>query len=589
MSTTQERTPTIFRSQGWWRDETFLDDMRAAVRRHPDRAALICRHADGRPPETVTYAELSEQVDRLAAALVGLGVRRGDVVTLQLPNSWQLVAMCLACSRAGAVPGPVVPIMRRREVEFMTRLTASPVYVAQATFRGFSYAEMSAEIAAAVPTLRHRVLLDGTGAGGAAGGAAGDGALDFDRDLLGGDWLRAHPPAELDALEAGPDDPAQVMFTSGTTGEPKGVVHTGNTLYAMNRAQADVLRLSPDEVTAMGSPTTHQAGYTWNFLMPLLLGGTSVHVDAWDPDLMLRILEEQRVTFFMGAPTFLADLIEAQRRSPRDLSALATFATGSAPIPPVVVEQARDVLGCRLYALWGMTENGCVTITRPEQPPLRAAESDGTAVPGMEVRIVPDPAVADVSDGGSDADDAAGHGGGVGRLQVRGASQCAGYFNRPEVYAAALADDGWFDTGDLARDDGYGGIRIAGRVKDLISRGAEKIPVVEVEAALLRHPAVRDVAVVGYPDERLGERACAVIVQAADPGAGADPGADPLTLDDLTGHLDALGMAKQYWPERIELVDELPKTPSGKIQKFRLRELLVHDSPNGPGPEEARD
>ena len=455
----------------------------------------------------------------------------------------------------------------------MTRLTASPVYVAQAAFRGFSYAGMSAEMAAAVPTLRHRVLLDGAEIDAA-------GALDFDRDLLGIDWRRDHPPVELDALESGPDDPAQVMFTSGTTGEPKGVVHTNNTLYAMNRAQADVLRLSPDEVTAMGSPTTHQAGYTWNFLMPLLLGGTSVHVDAWDPDLMLRIIEEHRVSFFMGAPTFLADLIEAQCRSPRDLSALETFATGSAPIPPVVVEQARDVLGCRVYALWGMTENGCVTITRPEQPPLRAAESDGSAVPGMEVRIVPDPSVAP---GVATEVDADGHGhGGVGRLQVRGASQCAGYFNRPETYAATLTDDGWFDTGDLARDDGYGGIRIAGRVKDLISRGAEKIPVVEVEAALLRHPAVRDVAVVGYPDERLGERACAVIVPAG-------PG-DPPALDDLTGHLDALGMAKHYWPERVVVVAELPKTPSGKIQKFRLRELLAAAEPGAPKSEpQARD
>jgi cyclohexanecarboxylate-CoA ligase len=559
MPTTRERTAAIFRAAGRWREETFLDDLRAAARRHPNRAALICCHAGGRDPETVTYAELVDMVDRLAAALVGLGVRRGDVVTLQLPNSWQLVALCLACARAGAVPGPVVPIMRRREVEFMTRLTASPVYVAQAAFRGFSYAGMSAEVAAAVPTLRHRVLLDGIGV---------DGALDFDRDLLGIDWPRDHPPDELDALKSGPDDPAQVMFTSGTTGEPKGVVHTNNTLYAMNRAQADVLRLSPDEVTAMGSPTTHQAGYTWNFLMPLLLGGTSVHVDAWDADLMLRIIEEHRVTFFMGAPTFLADLIEAQRRSPRDLSALETFATGSAPIPPVVVEQARDVLGCRVYALWGMTENGCVTITRPDQPPLRAAESDGSAVPGMEVRIVPDPGVAT--------------GGGVGRLQVRGASQCVGYFGRPETYAAALTDDGWFDTGDLARADGYGGIRIAGRVKDLISRGAEKIPVVEVEAALLRHPAIRDVAVVGYPDERLGERACAVIVPSG-------PG-EPPALDDLTGHLDALGMAKHYWPERVVLVAELPKTPSGKIQKFRLRELFSPAERGAPKSEpQARD
>ncbi|MFI8308368.1 AMP-binding protein [Streptomyces sp. NPDC085927] len=527
---------TAFRDAGWHRDETILDDLRRAVARTPDKAALVCHRADG--GETVTYAELSRLVDRLAMGLLRLGVQRGDVVTLQLPNSWQLVALCLACARIGAAAGPVVPIMRRREVEFMTRLTGSPVYIAAAEFRGFSYAEMSREVAAAVPTLRHRVLL---------GGDDTD-ALDFDRDLLG----QEPGGADLDTIEAGPDDIAQVMFTSGTTGEPKGVMHSHNTLYAMNRVQAQVLDLSDADVTAMGSPTTHQAGYTWNFVMPLMLGATAVHVDEWNPDRMLDILQEQRVTFFMGAPTFLSDLIDAQRAGPRDLRALRSFATGSAPIAPVLVERAREVLGCRVYALWGMTENGCVTITRPEQPPMRAAESDGTVVPGMETRIVDRERRRPVKPGDA------------GLLEVRGASQCLGYFRRPETYAACLTEDGWFDTGDLARDDGWGGIRIAGRVKDVIMRGAENVPVTEVEAALLRHEAVKDVAVVGFPDQRLGERACAALVVSG----------TPPTLDDIRAHLDGLGMAKQYWPERLEIMSELPRTPSGKIQKFALRERL---------------
>ncbi|MEU5978906.1 AMP-binding protein [Streptomyces sp. NPDC047315] len=527
----------VFRTSGWWREETILDDLRRAVARRPDKAALVC-YRDGEP-ETLSYAELAERVDRIAVNLRRLGVRRGDVVTLQLPNSWQLVALCLACARIGAVAGPVVPVMRRREVEFMTRLTASAVYVAAGEFRGFSYARMSAEIAADVPTLRHRVLIGG-----------GPDALDFDAALLD-PAPDASELAALDGLEARPDEAAQIMFTSGTTGEPKGVVHSHNTLYAMNRAQADVLGLVADEVTAMGSPTTHQAGYTWNFVMPLLLGATSVHVDAWDPRAMLDVLSEQRVTFFMGAPTFLSDLIEAQRTAPRDLSGLRTFATGSAPIAPLLVEDARRVLGCRVHALWGMTENGCVTITRPEDPPLRAAESDGTPVPGMEVRVVDDKGVPVPA-------------GGAGLLQVRGAAQCLGYFRRQDVYAACVTDDGWFDTGDLARDDGHGGIRITGRVKDVIMRGAENVPAVEVEAALLRHPAVKDVAVVGYPDDRLGERACAVVV-AVD---------RPPQLADLQEHLAALEMTKRYWPERLEIVAALPRTPSGKIQKFALREWL---------------
>lgn len=513
--------------------ETIPYHLHRWARRRPDRPALIC-YRDG-TAETLTYAELARRVDRLAANLTALGVGPGQVVTLQLPNSWQLVALVLACARIGAVAAPVVPIMREREVEFMTRLTRSPVYVAAARFRGFSYATLGARVAAAVPTLRHRILL-----------GAGDG-LDFDRDLLA-----APPPrVDLDALAPSPDDPAQVIFTSGTTGEPKGVVHSHRTLHTMNAAQAEVLHLSGDEVTAMGSPTTHQAGFTWNLVMPLLLGGTAVQVDTWDPAAMLEIMERHRVTFFMGAPTFLSDLIEEQRVRPRDISALRTFATGSAPIAPLLVEDAREVLGCRLYALWGMSENGCVTITRPEDPPMRAAESDGTVVPGMAVRIV-DRKTGDPLPPGES-----------GLLQVRGASQCLGYFGRPETYAASLTADGWFDTGDLARDDGYGGIRITGRVKDIIMRGAENIPVVEVEAALLRHTSVRDVAVIGYPDDRLGERACAVLVTT-----------DPVTLDDVRSHLAGLGMAKQYWPERVELLPALPRTPSGKIQKFALRDRM---------------
>lgn len=518
-------------------DETILHDLRRWAKDRPDRAALIC-YRDG-VPETLGYGELARRVDRLAANLTRLGVRRGEVVTLQLPNSWQLIALILACARIGAVAGPVVPIMRQREVEFMTRLTESPVYVAAAEYRGFSYAEMSARVAQAVPTLRHRILLDAESV---------EGVLDFDRDLL-----HAAPPAvDLDAVEARPGDPAQVIFTSGTTGEPKGVVHSHRTMRAMNRAQAEVLHLTGDEVTAMGSPTTHQAGFTWNFVMPMLLGATAVQVDAWNPERMLQILEEHRVSFFMGAPPFLADLIERQRARPRDLRDLRAFATGSAPIAPMLVEQAREVLGCRVYALWGMSENGCVTITRPEDPPMRAAESDGTVVPGMELRIVDGTTGEPVSPGAT------------GLLQVRGENQCLGYYRRPEIYARAVTPDGWFDTGDLARDDGYGGIRITGRIKDIILRGAENIPVVEVESSLLRHPSVRDVAVVGYPDERLGERACAVLV-----ASGAAP-----TLEDLQAHLAGLGMAKQYWPERVELVSALPRTPSGKVQKFVLRDRV---------------
>jgi cyclohexanecarboxylate-CoA ligase len=538
-----DRVGREYRAAGWWRDRTVLHDLRDAVARHPDKPAIVCYHADGSPTETVTYAELLRHTDRFAAALHRLGVGPGDVVALQLPNSWQFAALCLATFRLGAVVNPIIPIMRRREVEFMATLTGCPVHVAPASLRGFSYADMLAEVAAAAPGLRHRVLLD---APPEATGTAG--VVDFAGAFLAG----PDPGADdLPATEAGPDDLAQIMFTSGTTGEPKGVMHSHNTLYALVRTESEALRLTGDDVVTMGSPMTHQAGFAYCFLMPLMLGATAVYQDAWDPELMLRVVREQRVTFSMGAPTFLVDLIEAQQRAPGDLSSLRSFACGSAPVAPVVAERAAEVLGTRVYALWGMTENGTVTITRPDDPVDLATRSDGSPPPWMRVRIV-DGTGTPVAPGAT------------GRLLVRGANQCLGYYRRPELYAASLTDDGWFDTGDLARDDGHGGIRIAGRVKDVISRGGEKIPVVEVEAALLRHPAVRDVALIGYPDDRLGERACAVLVTGA-----------PVTLDDVRAHLDALGMARQYWPERVELVDALPRTPSGKVQKFLLSQRFA--------------
>lgn len=530
-----------WRERGWWRAETVLGDLRRAVAAHPEQPAIVCRYVDGAPSETLSWLELAARVDRAAGGLLELGVRPGAVLALQLPNGWPLAVLALAAARVGAAVGPLMPILRRREVAFAVARTGSPVVVAPAEHRGFSHADMLAEVAEEVPTLLHRVLLD-------PAGPLPDGVVDFAEHFLRTPWEQQHPAAELDNLEAGPDDLAQVMFTSGTTGEPKGVLHSHNTLYALTRAEADALHLTGDDVVTMGSPMTHQAGYAYCFLMPMLLGATAVYQDGWDPALMQQVIAEHRVTFSMGAPTFLVDLIEAQRRSPVDLSSLKAFACGSAPIAPVVVERAAEVLGARVYALWGMTENGTVTITRPEDPPLRASESDGSPVEWMDVRIV--------DETGSPAE-------GSGRLQVRGASQCLGYFGRPDLYAESLAD-GWFDTGDLARDDGHGGIRIVGRVKDVISRGGEKIPVVEVEAALLRHPAVRAVAVIGLPDERLGERACAVVATDED-----------LTLDDIRAHLDGLGMAKQYWPERLELVPELPTTPSGKVQKFLLRERLA--------------
>jgi cyclohexanecarboxylate-CoA ligase len=281
------------------------------------------------------------------------------------------------------------------------------------------------------------------------------------------------------------------------------------------------------------------------------MGMKVVYQDLWDPAAMLEIVDAEGVSWTVGATAFAMDMIAAQRAKPASLETFRFFICGGAPIPPRVVTDAHDVLGAELVAVWGMTENMIVTTTRPGDPAELVGDSDGIPVDWMEIRVVDDAGDEVPIDG-------------VGHLQVRGPSQCLGYFARPDLYAAASTPDDWFDTGDLARRRPDGGIRIAGRTKDLVIRGGENIPVVEIESVLYTYPGVRDVAVIGVPDERLGERACAVVVADGPPPA----------LADLTAFLQGKGVAKQFWPERLEIVAEMPKTPSGKIQKFQLRALV---------------
>jgi cyclohexanecarboxylate-CoA ligase len=285
---------------------------------------------------------------------------------------------------------------------------------------------------------------------------------------------------------------------------------------------------------------------------PLSLGAKIVYQDLWDADQMLDAVEVEGVSWTVSATAFAMDMIAAQRRRARRLDTFRYFICGGAAIPPHVVEEARAVLGAELIAVWGMTENMIVTTTRPGDPVSLVADSDGTPVDWMEIRIL-DPDGRPVAPGQS------------GDLQCRGPSQALGYFHRPDLYRAASPDLDWFDTGDVARLRPDGGIRIVGRTKDLVIRGGENIPVAEIEALLYTHPKVAEVAIIGIPDDRLGERACAVVK-----AEGEAP-----SLSELTAHLAQSGTAKQFWPERLEVVAEMPKTPSGKIQKFKLSEAII--------------
>lgn len=438
----------------------------------------------------------------------------------------------LALLRIGAVTNPIMPIFRDREMEFMLTLAETRVLIVPQRFRDFDHAAMADRLKAKVPTLEHVVII-----------GSGD-----NRDF---ETVLNSPGKRVEAATAASaNDVVQLLYTSGTTGEPKGVMHTGNTLLNSVRYFEDRVRLTANDVVLMASPMAHQTGFLVGLLLPLYLGGRVVLQDIWNPAKAVDIVETERVTMTMASTPFLADLTAEAERRPEALRSLRTFVSAGAPIPRVLVRQATQNLGAHIVSGWGMTENGLVTTTKLDDPPEKVFETDGCPSQGMEVRIV---------DGGGNVlphDE-------EGRLQARGPGTFVGYLKRPHLYA--VDQDGWFETGDLARKDKDGYIRITGRTKDIVIRGGENVPVIEIEQLMYRHPAVREVAIVGVPDERLGERACACVVLRE----GA-----LLTLADLMAYMAENAVAKNYWPERIEVLDALPKTPSGKVQKFRLREIV---------------
>jgi cyclohexanecarboxylate-CoA ligase len=557
-----------YRRRGWWTSATLLDDFLATADRHPGATAVVSHRQGRERPRRHTYAELELASRRCAAALIDLGVERGEAVSVQLPNGWEFPALALGILRAGAVVNPLVPIFRRRELAFILGRTGGRVLVVPDRFRGHDHRAMAAGLRHEVDTLEHLVVVDwgdGRSPAGGVGVAAGDdGTIDFGAGFAERAW-EAEPAdrlgfdleAELEARRPGADDLLEIMFTSGTTGEPKGVLHSHNTVRAGGRCLTGIYGLGPDDACFMASTLAHQTGFGYGMLLPLAMGATVVYQDVWDPDRALTAMADEGVVWTVSATAFAMDLVAAHRRADGDrpdLSRFRYFICGGAPIPPKVVEDSAEVLGVELVAVWGMTENMIVTTTRPGDPVELVSDSDGTPVDWMEIRVV-----------GEDGRPVAV--GESGDLWCRGPSQALGYFHRDDLYAAASPEEDWFDTGDVARLRPDGGIRIVGRTKDLVIRGGENVPVAEVEDLLLRHPSVAEVAVVAVPDERLGERACAVVTPVA--------GVEPPTLGQLTAELDRAGMARQFWPERLVVMDEMPHTPSGKVQKFRLRDRVI--------------
>ncbi len=526
-------------AQGHWHDRTINDALDDCVARCPDQLALTAVQVEGNVVHRFTYRELAAMADRIAVGLSRLGVGRNDVVAMQLPNWWQFTLTYLACSRIGAVLNPMMHIFRERELSFMLKHGEAKVVIVPKLFRGFDHEQMLEGLRGELPALRHLVVVGGAGPNS------------FDALLSGPAWER-EPDAGLilTRQRPTPDDVTQLIYTSGTTGEPKGVMHSANTVMANIVPYAERLALGRDDVVLMASPMAHQTGFMYGLLMPIMLQARAVLQDVWEPKKAIELIRAENVTFTMASTPFLTDLAKTAAETDTPVPSLRTFLCAGAPIPGALVERARQVLGSKIVSAWGMTENGAVTLIKLDDADELAATTDGCPLPGVEVKVI-------------DIDGRSLPAGEVGKLLVRACSNFGGYLRRPHLNGTDA--DGWFDTGDMARIDAAGYIRISGRSKDVIIRGGENIPVVEIEALLYRHPQIVHAAIVAYPDERLGERACAIVV--LKPGATLD-------LPGMVEFLKSQKVALQYIPERLVVRDGMPTTPSGKIQKFKLRDQL---------------
>jgi len=518
---------------GLWPDRTVVDYFDDALASRPDAEYLTAYRADGAQPVSLSYSNLSSHVSRIAANLRQLGVEHGDVVSFQIPNWWQFVAVHLACVRTGVVSNPLMPIFRDRELEFMVGRSRSKVLIVPRMFRGFDHEKLAERIQLKTSTLEHVVVIDG------------DGHNSFD-DML----LRATAnDTRSEQVGLQPNDIMKIMFTSGTTGEPKGVMHTSNSMLSSMKPLTDRLGLTRDDVIFMPSPFAHSIGFCYGIMMSLYLGARLVTMDVWDPLRAAEIMERHGVSFMFGATPFLADIANLQGIERHNLEGFRIFLTAGAPVPPTLVDRATSVLNASIVPGFGMTELGLVSSVLP-QAPDRGRDTDGLALPHTELRVV-------------DSDQRELARGTEGELQCRGSSVFVGYHRHPDLYE--VDEQGWFATGDLASMDADGYIRIVGRSKDLIIRGGENIPVVEVEYLIHEMSQVNEVALVGMPDERLGERSCAFV--------SLHDGMK-LTLGQLTDFLDSRKLARQYLPEKLVIVDSIPKTPAGKVQKFKLREMV---------------
>jgi acyl-CoA synthetase (AMP-forming)/AMP-acid ligase II len=537
-------TPALsarWRGAGLWSDETFARVLARRVRETPEREAVT----DG--ATRLSYRALAEGIDRIAARLRALGIGEGDVVTIQLPNWAEFPLVFFALERVGAVAVTVSVDFRSRELDYIMRFAGAKLFVTCARFRDFDHLAMAEELRAKVPTLDSIAIVRGDARPGVA-------SLDDAVAAKG-------PPPSFVPVHQDADTVMRMAFTSGTTGNPKGVMHSHNTTLAAARILNGDLGLGPGDTMMTWLP----CGLNWGYLtlvQAVLAGAKAVLLDRFRPSTALELIARERVTYIPTAPASLTAILQEPDLAKHDLSSLRIVVSGGASAPVETIRAWRRVAPGELLELLGMLETGYQTYTRPGDDAEAVAGSVGRPASHMGLRLI-------------DADGREVPAGTEGEICSDGPSVHLGYHNNPTANADAFLPDGWFRSGDLGMIDPAGNLRIVGRLKEMINRGGKKFFPREIEEILYTHPKVLYAAIVGLPDPRLGERNCLCLVP--------KPGEKP-TLDELIAFLGD-SVATYKLPERLELFEQLAFTPTGKIQRHALvRDILARDANSSRSP-----
>lgn len=531
--TFNEQRRAAYRQQGLWGDASLADYWQQTARAMPDKIAVVDNHG-----ATYTYSALDHAASCLANWMLAKGIESGDRIAFQLPGWCEFTVIYLACLKIGAVSVPLLPSWREAELVWVLNKCQAKMFFAPTLFKQTRPVDLILPLQNQLPQLQQIVGVDKL--------APATSSLSLSQIIADNIPLTT-------AITTHGDELAAVLFTSGTEGLPKGVMLTHNNILASERAYCARLNLTWLDVFMMPAPLGHATGFLHGVTAPFLIGARSVLLDIFTPDACLALLEQQRCTCMLGATPFVYDLLNLLEKQPADLSALRFFLCGGTTIPKKVARECQQ-LGIKLLSVYGSTESSPHAVVNLDDPLSRFMHTDGYAAAGVEIKVVND--ARKTLPPGCEGEEAS-----------RGPNVFMGYFDEPELTARALDEEGWYYSGDLCRMDEAGYIKITGRKKDIIVRGGENISSREVEDILLQHPKIHDTCVVAMPDERLGERSCAYVVLKAPHHS--------LSLEEVVAFFSRKRVAKYKYPEHIVVIEKLPRTASGKIQKFLLRKDIM--------------